>query len=148
MCIVCFALLSGCSENENKANQTTNPTSVPAPISLATDAPTSNESISSSYSSSNYSSSSYSSSSDKKTKECLECGALIFDDETWCDDCLFGSSSSEGNNDYNDRYDDYDLDDYDYSDFSADYDKDGNYKPVESMTAEEIQAEIESYFDD
>ncbi len=147
MCIACLVLLSGCSENKEISNHTTNPTSVPAPISLATDAPTSNEAISSNYSSSSYSSSSYSSSS-QKTKKCLECGAPIYDDETWCDDCLFGSLDSGGNDDYSSRYDDYDYDDYDYSDFSADYDKDGNYKPVESMTSEEILEELKSYFDD
>lgn len=28
---------------------------------------------------------------DQKTKTCLQCGAPIYADETWCDDCLFGS---------------------------------------------------------
>lgn len=38
-----------------------------------------------------YSSSKSSSSSSGKTNKCVQCGKPIYADETWCDDCLFGS---------------------------------------------------------
>ncbi len=37
------------------------------------------------------SSTTYKPSSETKTKKCLQCGAPIYADETWCDDCLFGA---------------------------------------------------------
>lgn len=33
----------------------------------------------------------YSQPAEQKTKTCLQCGAPIYADETWCDDCLFGA---------------------------------------------------------
>ena len=31
-----------------------------------------------------------------KTNKCAQCGKPIYDDETWCDDCLFGSIGGDG----------------------------------------------------
>lgn len=120
--------LSGC-QGTKKEMSTPIPTSTIVPIEKPTEKPVSSNSADFSYSSS------------IKTKKCLKCGAPIYDDETWCDDCLFGSLDTGNKSTYT-----YDSGKTDND--GSDYDKYGNYKPVESMTSEEIMEELKSFFDD
>lgn len=136
------------------ASQEASPTDIPesAPASVTAKPSSGYASSAAAPSGSSYSPSNYSST---KTKKCLECGDPIYADETWCDDCLFGSFEADTDsydnsktNNYS-NYGSYRNDDsYGSSYDPADYDKYGNYKPVESMTSEEILEELKSFFDD